>query len=96
MIKRKSFITNRIYITRLIDRQQILPNQFYALLVGRVDENEVDRTRKNDTEMLDQAFQILVFLKLICDVDGCTFKRYQMKMFCTHILSHEFQMHLNF
>ena len=62
MIKRKSFITNRIYITRLIDRQQILPNQFYALLVGRVDENEVDRRRKNDTEMLDQAFQILVFL----------------------------------
>ena len=63
MIKRVSFITDRIYITRLIDRQQILPNQFYALLVGRVDENEVDRRRKNDTEMLDQAFQILVFLK---------------------------------
>lgn len=41
----------------------MLPNQFYALLVGRVDENEVDRRRKNDTEMLDQAFQILVFLK---------------------------------
>jgi len=40
----------------------MLPNQFYALLVGRVDENEVDRRRKNDTEMLDQAFQILVFL----------------------------------
>ena len=40
-----------------------MPNQFYALLVGRVDENEVDRRRKNDTEMLDQAFQILVFLK---------------------------------
>jgi len=41
----------------------MLPNQFYALLVGRVDENEVDRRRKNDTEMLDPVFQILVFLK---------------------------------
>ena len=41
----------------------MLPNQFYALLVGRVDENEVDRRRKTDTEMLDPVFQILVFLK---------------------------------